>query len=170
MEVGRGFMSGSGGTGQGDSAQQADGAEHADSADMAGRSDQARGAEGHVGPFLTFVEHRRPDGHLARWESRRHRKHLGAGPATGSTWWAPRARGWWIAVLFAVGSLLFALGTVPAYVDAVGAGWDSVTFFVGSLFFTSAGFLTYREAVDAGAPVRGGAHRRFFVFELRRID
>jgi hypothetical protein len=128
------------------------------------------GRQGHVGPFVTFVEHRRPDGHLARWESRRHRKHLGGGPATGSTWWAPQARGWWIAVLFAVGSVLFALGAVPAYVGAVGAGWDSVTFFAGSLFFTSAGFLTYREAVDAWAPVRGGAHRRFFVFEPRRID
>jgi hypothetical protein len=128
------------------------------------------GSEGHVGPFVTFVEHRRPDGHLARWESRRYRKHLEAGPATGSTWWAPGARGWWIAVLFAVGSLLFALGAVPAYVDAVGASWDSVTFFAGSLFFTAAGFLTYREAVDAGAPVQGGAHRRFFVFQPRRID
>ena len=88
---------------------------------------QPGGAEGHVGPFVTFVEHRRPDGHVARWESRRHRKQLGGAETAGSTWWAPRARGWWIAVLFAVGSLLFALGTVPAYVDAVGARWDAVT-------------------------------------------
>jgi hypothetical protein len=144
------------------SVQQSGGAEHA------GGSGQG-GAEGHVGPFVTFVEHRRPDGHLARWESRRHRKHLGARPP-GSTWWAPRARGWWIAVLFAVGSFLFALGTVPAYVDAVGASLDGVTFFAGSLFFTAAGFLTYREAVDAAAPVPGGSHRRFFVFEPGRID
>lgn len=88
-----------------------------------------KGRQGHVGPFVTFVEHERPDGHLARWESRRHRKHLR--PPAGSTWWAPRARGWWIAVLFAVGSLLFALGAVPAYAGAVGARWDGVTFFVG---------------------------------------
>jgi hypothetical protein len=133
-------------------------------------AEQAGGSEGHVGPFVTFVEHRRPDGHLARWESRRHRKHLGAGPASGSTWWAPGARGWWIAVLFAVGSFLFALGTVPVYVDAVGASWDGVTFFAGSVFFTAAGFLTYREAVDAAAPAPDVAHRRFFVFEPRRID
>ena len=126
------------------------------------------GGEGHVGPFVTFVEHQRPDGQLARWESRRHRKHLG--PPTGSTWWAPASRGWWIAVLFAVGSVLFGLGAVPAYADAVGARWDTVTYFTGSLFFTSAGFLTYREAVDAVAPVPGVAHRRFFVFEPRRID
>ena len=99
---------------------------------------------------MTYIERVRPDGVVARWESRDHRKHLKAGLVTGSTWWAPRARGWWIAVLFAIGSLLFALGAVPGYASAVGASWDAVTFFTGSLFFTGAGFLTYREAVDAG--------------------
>jgi hypothetical protein len=139
-------------------------------ADRVGGSEHAGGFAGHVGPFVTFVEHRRPDGHVARWESRRHRKQLGGAATAGSTWWAPRARGWWIAVLFAVGSLLFALGTVPAYVDAVGARWDAVTFFVGSLFFTSAGFLTYREAVDAAPSVPGATRRRFFAFQPHRID
>ena len=70
--------------------------------------------QGRVGPFVTYVERVRPDGAVARWDSRRHRKHPQGAPAAGSTWWAPRARGWWIAVLFAVGSLLFALGAVPA--------------------------------------------------------
>jgi hypothetical protein len=75
-----------------------------------------------------------------------------------------------------VGSLLFALGAVPAYAAAVGTRWDSATFFVGSLFFTAAGFLTYREAVDAaaGAPgaveVPGATPARFFVFQPGRID
>ena len=58
--------------------------------------------QGRVGPFVTYVERVRPDGVIARWDSRRHRKHQGALTA-GSTWWAPRARGWWIGVLFAVG-------------------------------------------------------------------
>jgi hypothetical protein len=119
---------------------------------------------------LTFVDHARPDGLVVRWESRRHRKHPEGAAAAGSTWWAPRARGWWIAVLFAVGSLLFVLGAVPAYASAAGARWDSLTFFAGSLFFTSAGFLTYREAVDAGPPAQNPAGRRFFVFQPRRID
>src|SRR5580704_10699269 len=126
--------------------------------------------QGSIGPFMTFVDHARPDGVVARWESRRHRKHPEGAPATGSTWWAPAARGWWIAVLFAVGSLLFALGAIPGYTSAVGARWDAATFFVGSLFFTSAGFLTYREAVDAGPPAQNPAGRRFFVFQPRRID
>jgi hypothetical protein len=126
--------------------------------------------QGRVGPFVTYLERVRPDGAVARWESRDHRKHLKAGLAAGSTWWAPRARGWWIAVLFAVGSLLFALGAVPGYASAVGARWDAVTFFTGSLFFTAAGFLTYREAVDAGPRTPGAPRRRFFVFQPRRID
>ncbi len=128
-----------------------------------------RDRAGRVGPFVTFAEHVRPGGVVARWESRRHRKHLRAAPA-GSTWWAPASRGWWIAVLFAVGSVLFALGAVPGYTSAVGARWDALTFFIGSLFFTAAGFLAYREAVDAGPQVPGSARRRFFVFQYRRID
>jgi len=128
------------------------------------------GREGRIGPFVTFVEHVRPNGVVAHWESRDRRKHLQGVLAAGSTWWAPRARGWWIAVLFAVGSLLFALGAVPGYASAVGARWDAATFFTGSLFFTAAGFLTYREAVDAGPQPPGSARRRFFVFEPGRID
>ena len=128
------------------------------------------GRRSDFGPFVTLVEHVRPDGRIVRWESRRHRKHLGEAPEVGSTFWAPQTRGWWIAVLFALGSLLFALGATPGYASAVGAFWDSVTFFIGSLFFTSAGFLTYREAVDAALLVPGASTRRFFVFQPRRID
>jgi hypothetical protein len=125
---------------------------------------------GRVGPFVTYIERVRPDGAVARWDSRRHRKHPEGAPAGGSTWWAPRDRGWWIAVLFAIGSLIFALGAVPGYASVAGARWDAVTFFIGSLFFTAAGFLTYREAVDAGPPAQNPAHRRFFVFQPGRID
>ncbi|MGA3151776.1 MAG: hypothetical protein ACLQK8_03560 [Streptosporangiaceae bacterium] len=126
--------------------------------------------KGRVGPFATFVDRAGPDGVVARWGSRRHRKHPQAASAAGSTWWAPWARAWWIAILFAVGSLLFALGAVPAYASTAGARWDAVTFFIGSLFFTAAGFLTYREAVDAGPQRSDAARRRFFVFQPRRID
>jgi len=116
----------------------------------------------------TFVDHVRADGATVRWGSRRHRKHQR--PAIGSTWWAPGARGWWIAVLFAIGSLLFALGSVPAFSSTVGARWDTITYFIGSLFFTAASFLSYREAVDAAPRAQYPAHRRFFVFQPRRID
>jgi hypothetical protein len=116
----------------------------------------------------TFVDRVRSDGSVVRLGSRRHRKHQK--PAAGSTWWAPRARGWWIAILFAVGSLLFAVGSVPGYTSAVGARWDTVTYFIGSLFFTAASFLSYREAVDASPHGLNPAHRRFFVYQPGRID
>lgn len=45
-----------------------------------------------------------------------------------------------VAWLFMVGSACFVLGSVPAYVEAVGGSADGVTYFVGSLFFTSASF------------------------------
>ena len=122
------------------------------------------------GPFVTFVIRKRPDGMIARWESRSHRKHLSGEPPRGSTWWAPQDRDWWIGVLFAVGSFLFGLGTVPAYVDAVGDRPDAITYFIGSLFFTSAGFLQYREAVDAAPRQPGTARRKVFVFLPRQID
>ena len=62
-----------------------------------------------------------------------------------------------LALLFAVGSACFALGSVPAYVSAVGATADSVTFFVGSLFFTAASFL---QLVQAQTPAMTGVDER----------
>jgi hypothetical protein len=102
------------------------------------------------------VEYERPDGLVARWDSRRQRKHATPGSAGGGTWWAPQARGWWIGILFALGSALFAIGAVPGYAGAVGVRTDSITFFVGSVFFTSAGLLQYLESVAAGGPSARG--------------
>jgi hypothetical protein len=67
-------------------------------------------------------------------------------------------RRWWIAVLFIIGSSLFALGAVPAYSEAVGLDATAVTFFTGSLFFTSAAFFQYREAVDGVGASSGNRH------------
>jgi len=121
------------------------------------------------GPFVTLVESERPGELIERWDSRRHRKQAEIGKG-GTTWWAPRARGWWIGVLFAVGSVLFALGAVPGYAGAVGDSADAITFFVGSIFFTTAGFLQYREVVDTGpdGPQRGWA--RVLNYSPSRID
>lgn len=66
---------------------------------------------------------------------------------------------WWIGILFAVGSLCFALGAAPGYVEAVGVASDGVTFFVGSLFFTAAASLQYLEVSQASRLGRG-AHGR----------
>jgi hypothetical protein len=66
------------------------------------------------------------------------------------------SRLWWTAVLFIVGSVLFALGALPFYSQAVGLSVCALTFFVGSLFFTGAAFLQYGEAAAA---LPGGSHR-----------
>jgi hypothetical protein len=48
--------------------------------------------------------------------------------------------------LFAVGSICFALGSVPLYFDHIDAAAVAITFFVGSVFFTSAAFVQFRVA------------------------
>ncbi len=122
-----------------------------------------------LGPFVTFVEVERPNGVLARWDSRAHRKHdVGATPR--GTWWDPRARGWWIGVLFAIGSALFALGALPGYAQAVRPQVDSLTYFIGSLFFTSAGFLQYRESVDSGPDGPAHGWGKVFTYRPQQID
>lgn len=45
---------------------------------------------------------------------------------------------------FAVGSLLFAIGACPGYLNLVGQAATNSTFFVGSIFFTAAGFIQFR--------------------------
>ena len=62
-----------------------------------------------------------------------------------------------IAGRFVVGASCFALGTIPAYVHAVGAAADATTFFVGSIFFTSA---SYCQLVQAQSPGMTGVDER----------
>jgi hypothetical protein len=62
-----------------------------------------------------------------------------------------------IAWLFVLGASCFALGTIPAYVRAVGGAADGTTFFVGSIFFTSA---SYCQLVQAQSPGMTGVDER----------
>ena len=125
-----------------------------------------------LGPFVSREVFRRPDGTRLVWESRWHRKHPARSPA-GSTWWAPRALGWWMGVLFAVGSICFALGSFPPYATGVGTDADNLTFFVGSIFFTTASFLQYYEtACASSSPDRVGRRGFGALLEVQhhRID
>jgi hypothetical protein len=45
---------------------------------------------------------------------------------------------------FALGSICFLIGPVPAYADLVGATADAATFFIGSILFTAGGLLQVR--------------------------
>ena len=119
------------------------------------------------GPFITRAEYRRPDGVEVEWTSRRHRKGQGlrllrVPPSTPTPVLGrvrvPR-RTWWISGLFAVGSICFALGALPAYLDAVSARTDGLTFFVGSIFFTCASYLSFVEAANSPGAVQTGPVR-----------
>ena len=113
-------------------------------------------------PFVTAELLRRPDGSVVRWESRSHRKGApGRRRPAGleSVWWRPHRRSWWMAVLFAIGSICFAVGGVEAQWSLTSASVTGVTFFVGSIFFTSAAYLQYSETVNVDHAVGERKHR-----------
>ncbi len=58
---------------------------------------------------------------------------------------------------FAIGSLFFLVGAVPAYQRAVGEVAANATFFVGALFFTAAAFI--QLALSGRKPPRRGGSR-----------
>lgn len=89
------------------------------------------------GPFVTDAVFERPDRTRVTWSSRRHRKRQGT------------ARSWLIGGGFMIGSVCFALGSLPAYFDNVAPATDAWTFFVGSIFFTFAAYRSYQEVLDA---------------------
>jgi hypothetical protein len=138
-------------------------------------------AEG-LGPFTTRAEYRQPDGVEVEWTSRRHRKGQGLRvlrmPASAPSLVVERIpvphRTWWIASLFSVGSICFAVGALPAYIGAVSSRVDGLTFFVGSIFFTSASYLCFVEAASApGAIGPSTAHHlpfRLAAWRPRSID
>lgn len=135
-------------------------------------------AAGGVGPFVTWVAQEQAGRAQFLHTSRRHRKGLSplavavpgvvphaiatdprsAGIVIRHEWlhlWAPLRIGWWIAILFMIGSALFAVGGAKAtwphalpdrFYDPGLIGW---TFFIGSFFFTSAAYLQWLEALNS---------------------
>ena len=66
---------------------------------------------------------------------------------------------WWIGVLFAVGSVCFALGSFPPYATAVGTNADNLTYFIGSIFFTTASFFSTTRRRRRQTTLEGAARR-----------
>jgi hypothetical protein len=145
------------------------------------------------GPFVTLRLQRLPSGRHRVATSRRHRKglppHEVATPAEALRapptpraafhhLFAPRRLGWWIAVLFAIGSTHFLVG-------ALAATWPELApaalrrprtlgavFFAGSLFFTGAAWLQWLEAVngDVATALEPGPRRwRWFGWLPRNL-
>jgi hypothetical protein len=127
------------------------------------------------GPFVTTEVFRRPDGTLVRWHSRTYRKGSAASTHTADepVWWRPRRRSWWMAVLFAVGSLCFVVGAVSSQWGSSSRPAIGVIFFVGSIFFTAAGYLQCVEAAGVEHrfdPARPRHRWRPASWEPKRID
>jgi hypothetical protein len=119
-------------------------------------------------PFITRVVKLAPDGSRVVVTSRRHRKGLGhlivrspSGLPARTTRsrllvWAPRRLGWWIAVLFTIGSALFAFASFLATWPQVAPKLSNnvvlvgLSYFIGSLFFTTAAYLQVLETINAG--------------------
>lgn len=83
-------------------------------------------------------------------------------PARQARWLTPIRLNGLVATLFVIGSSCFVLGSVPAYLDAVGTTVDGVTYFVGSIFFTSAslGQLLQAQTPEMTGVDEQGQHRR----------
>lgn len=114
--------------------------------------------------FTTRARLESPDGSEWEWTSRRHRKGLGLRPEghlrQPVVWHSlPGATSVVLGVLFGIGSILFALGSVPWYSDAVSGRVLGITFFAGSVFFTSASYVQYREVLVAPEGVTTEARR-----------
>ena len=126
-----------------------------------------------AGPFVTGETLRKPDGSVVTTSSRSRRKGRRGELRRGGGWWDPRRLGWWIAVLFAIGSTCFLVAAVACQVASSAGEWVLPTFFVGSIFFTCAAWCQFSEAVNAPHdPMPGTARQRFrpASWEPGRID
>ena len=76
-------------------------------------------------------------------------------------------------VLFAIGSLCFALAAIVSQWASAPRPAIGVTYFVGSIFFTTAAYLQFGQAADVEhGPAPGAARRRWrpASWQPRRID
>jgi len=105
--------------------------------------------------------HRKHDSRLSRMR-----------PAGERMLWAPHRASWWIAVLFALGSVCFLVAPLPAFLTWAGPPTVAGTFFVGSVFFTAAAALQWLEAVNADDESREAAAGswRAYAWRPRGID
>ena len=121
-----------------------------------------RVSAGGPGPFVTSETLRRPDGTLAKWRSRAHRK-AGHAPAVTR----------WMAALFALGSACFLVASVASQWASTSRPAIGVVFFAGSLLFTAAAYVQYGETVNARRDVDDRARHlrlRPASWEPKRID
>jgi hypothetical protein len=137
-------------------------------------------------PFTTRRVYQKPDHSHMVWDSRHHRKSLLVRASDEAEkvatklycLWMPRRLNWWIGVVFALGSLLFALASVLSLAPALARAWSldstgiNAVFFAGSISFTIAAYLQLLQAANAGDFPRDGTRslRRPVLFGWRPRD
>jgi hypothetical protein len=66
-------------------------------------------------------------------------------PRRDGVWWRPDRVAWWMGLLFALGSLCFAVAAIVSQWASAPRPAIGVTYFVGSIFFTAAACLQWRS-------------------------
>ena len=80
--------------------------------------------------------------------------------------WMPRQLNWWIGIIFALGSLLFAVASGLALSPALARTWSideaaiNAIYFAGSIPFTIAAYLQLFQTANAGQFARGSEPSR----------
>jgi hypothetical protein len=135
-------------------------------------------------PFISRKTFLRPDGVRVVLHSRHHRKGLflpepGEFLLTMATLrrclWMPGRLNWWIGSIFALGSILFALGAALSLSPTLARDWSLDTtavnaiYFAGSIPFTTAGYLQLFQTANAPSfsSLQRSASRRFTLFGWR---
>jgi hypothetical protein len=115
-------------------------------------------------PFITRRVYRQENGKQVIWQSRHHRKQLKPNvlrlikieKVLWQCLWMPKQLNWWIGLIFALGSLLFMLGSLfslaPLLAKALSLQTTTVNalFFAGSIPFTTAAYLQLFQVANAG--------------------
>ena len=118
--------------------------------------------------FTTQVIHRLPSGNFHIWSSRRFRKRRGTEIRAreeikqperqkrhGQYWdWQPQSLTWWIGFIFTVGSLLFAIGAIPAMFPNPPEQKIALINFIGSVCFTIGSYAAFLEAINLNLDVQ----------------
>lgn len=82
--------------------------------------------------------------------------------------WNPRDLGWRVAVVFMVGSFIFAFGSFPLYSQNIDPRAVGATFVVGSLIFTVAAYSAFVQVINDGDGANGSDHFRYWVWQPSR--
>ncbi|PZV19127.1 MAG: hypothetical protein DCF20_02405 [Pseudanabaena sp.] len=127
--------------------------------------------------FITQVIHRLPSGNLHIWSSRRFRKRRSSeirmsegikltksSPKPWKYWgWQMQSLTWWIGFIFTVGSLIFAIGSIPAMFPNPPDREIAQINFIGSVCFTIGSYAALLEVINLNLDIKLERDAEIFV-------